>query len=83
MRLTRLFKQEYVPKPKHRNVETVDNNTNELMEVMDYHAETDTYESSLKCTSTGPTHSTIDIPKPVQEPYAESTLAENVATAEQ
>ena len=75
MKLTRLFEQEYVAKPKCQNVGLSLNDINELMEVMDYPKNMDTYESSSKRASTGPTHSTIAMPKPVQEPCNESTLA--------
>ena len=53
------------------------------MDVMDYHADTDTYALSVRCASTGATHSTIAIPKPVLEPHAEDTPAESVASTEQ
>lgn len=86
VKLTRFFEREYVPKPKHKGVACVDDNANELMEVMDYHMETDTYVSSVKsASSTGPSHSTVAIHKPVLEPHTEDvdTPAESVATTEQ
>jgi hypothetical protein len=80
VKLTRIFEQEYIPKSKQWNVEPVDNDTNELMEAMEYHSDTDTYVSSVRCAAT---HSTIAIPIPVLEPHTENTPAEIVATTEQ